>query len=269
MSKIDTIILQHSTRGMDKLYAHYKTSFCKNASESFYGLKRGVVFIYTGFWANGKGETDGPVGAYFLYKGFEKLGFSPLIISDEYCLNFFLECKALHVKKGEDTKEYFSSMLQSYKPIAHFSIERLGRDKNGFYKNVSGRDIREVTPKLDILFEMATTLKYAIGDGGNEIGMGNFKDFLENSLHVNPCVVRCDFPIVASVSNWGAYGFLSSLTQLSQQELLPTFHEVERYLKHIVSLGSTDGLSGKNILSVDGKGYMIDKEILQALRALY
>lgn len=268
MSQIDNIILQDATRGMDRLYAHYKTPFCKIASESFFALERGAVFLYTGFWANGKGETDGPVGAYFLYKAVEKLGFSPIIVSDEHCQDFFLECEALHVKNNEDTKENFSSLLEKYKPVAHFSIERLGRDKDGLYKNASGRDISEFTPKLDRLFEMAKVPKYAIGDGGNEVGMGNFKEFLENALHVNPCQVTCDFPMVATVSNWGAYGFIAYLQKYSKLELLPTFLEVEVYLKHIVSLGATEGFSGENVMRIDGRDYKVDKKILQELQLL-
>lgn len=261
---IDKIILSHSTRGMDKLYNHYKIPFCKNASESFYDLKRGVVFIYTGFWANGMGETDGPVGAYFLYKSFATLGFEPIIITDKYCKDFFLDCKCLYIKN--DTKENFSNILSSHNPVAHFSIERLGRDKNGFYKNASGKDIGEFTKKLDILYELATTPTYAIGDGGNEIGMGNFSDFLSNSLHVNPTCVKCDFPIIASVSNWGAYGFIAYLQSYSKKKLLPSFKEVEIFLTHIVKCGANEGFSGENIMSVDAKGYKIDGEILDKLK---
>lgn len=262
---IDQIILSHSTRGMDKLYKHFNTPFCKKASESFYALKRGCVFIYTGFWANGMGETDGPVGAYFLYKAFEKLGFSPIILTDKYCQDFFIDCKVLYIDKGDDTEENFLKLLSSHETVAHFAIERLGQDKSGFYKNASGKDIGEFTSKLDNLFLMAKTPTYAIGDGGNEIGMGNFSHFLENSLHVNPTCIKSDFPIVASVSNWGAYGFIAYLEIYSKLKLLPTFKEVEYFLKHIVKCGANEGFSGENILSVDGKGYKIDEEILDKL----
>lgn len=260
---IDKIILKNSTRGMDKLYAYYKIPFCKNASESFYLLNRGYVFIYTGFWANGMSETDGPVGAYFLYRALNIIGFEPIIITDEYCNGFFPDCKCLHVR--DDSKDNLSNILASYNPVAHIAIERLGRDIDGFYKNSSGRDIGIYTKKLDILFDLATTPTYAIGDGGNEIGMGNFADFLSDCLHVNPTCVKCDYPIVSSVSNWGAYGFIAYLQKFSQAKLLPTFDEVKWFLSHIVKCGATDGFSGENIMSVDSKGYKIDKEILTEL----
>lgn len=266
MFMIDEIILTHSTRGMHKLFKHYKKPFCKIASKSFYGLKRGCIFIYTGFWANGMGETDGPIGAYFLYKTFKKLGFSPIILTDKYCKNFFLDCKVLYLEKNDCTKENFIDILNLHDPVAHFSIERLGQDRDGFYKNANQDDIGKYTSNLDELFKMANTPTYAIGDGGNEIGMGNFSDFLEKKLNVNPTCIKSDFPIVASVSNWGAYGFIAYLQIYSKLNLLPDFKEVEEFLKHIVKLGANEGFSGKNILSVDGKGYKIDKEILQKLQ---
>ncbi len=261
---IESIVLSHSTRGMDKLYKHYKTSFVKQASEHFYAQRRGVVFIYTGFWANGMGETDGPVGAYFLYKAFEKLGFKPLIITDKYCENFFKECETLYINKGEDTQEHFESILSKYEVVANFSIERLGRDKQGFYKNAKGKDIAEFTSRLDFLYELSSAPKYAIGDGGNEVGMGNFEAFFE--LHgMRYSAVKSDFPMVASVSNWGAYGFIAYLQKFSKKDLLPNFFEVEDYLSHIVMHGSNEGFSGENKMCVDGKGYLIDADILNRL----
>lgn len=267
MYGVENIILQHSTRGMDKLFEYQKIPFYKNASESFMELPRGVVFIYTGFWVNGMGETDGPVGAYFLYKALNDLGFCPIIITDKYCLNFFKTCAMLQIDVGFDTVEYFKNILNHYNPVAHISIERLGRDINKCYKNAKGVDISPYTSKLDELYEMAHGVKYAIGDGGNEIGMGNFYDFLQNTLHVNACIVKCDFAMIASVSNWGAYGFIASLQMLSKINILPTFDEVENFLEHIVKCGANEGFSGENIMSVDAKGYLIDRQILNQLKA--
>lgn len=262
---IDNIILSHSTRGMDRAYAHFKTTFCKNAAEKFCELEKGNIFIYTGFWVNGMGETDGPIGAYFLYQAFLKLGFKPIILCDDFCDGYFDGCEFLSIQKGEDTKENFEKISQKYNPVAHFSIERCGRDKEGKYKNSSLKDITKFTPKLDTLFMQSSVPTFAIGDGGNEIGLGNFKEFLEEDLHVNPTIVTSDYPILASVSNWGAYGFLAYLQKFLKVKLLPDFSEVEEYLKHIVKCGATEGFSGKNIMQIDGKGYELDADILKEL----
>lgn len=268
MKNLDQIILSYSQRGMDRIYNHYQKEFCKEAAVAFNELKKGVVFIYTGFFVQNTGETDGPIGAYFLYKGLEKLGFEPIILTDIFSRDFFFDSRLICIKKGEDTRENFISLLNELKPVANFSIERLGRDKQGFYKNSKNEDISEFTPKLDLLYSLADTLKLAIGDGGNEIGMGVFYDFLKQNVYANPCSIECDYPIIASVSNWGAYGFLAHLQFLTKVEILPSFSQINEFLEHILNKGAIDGLTKKAQMSVDSKSILVDKEILDKLNKL-
>ena len=265
-SKIDRIILRHSTRGMERLFESLGRALCMPAAEAFTKLSQGRVFLYTGFYANGRGETDGPIGAYFLYRALKILGFSPFILTDESCSGYFEELEVKSFTRGDDTDENFHQLLVAEKPVAHFAIERLSRNEDGLYLNFRGQDVGEFCPRLDRLFSMAKTPTFAIGDGGNEIGMGNFAEFLKAELGIFPAQTSCDYPIIASVSNWGAYGFLACLELVTKKNiLLPTFDEVKTYLSHIVSRGATDGISGRNEMSVDGKGYHVDGEILAAL----
>ena len=265
---IDEIILSYSTRGMDLIQKEYpKTQFCRKAVENFLELESGTVFLYTGFYVNGYAETDGPVGTYFLALALEKLGYKPVIVSDRYCLEYFKDITPLYMPLKGTTKKENKKILKEYNPICHISIERLGQNEEGRYLNSKGVDIGEFTAPLDELFVQANKKAptIAIGDGGNEIGMGNFKEFIKESLHVNPCVVECDYPIIASVSNWGAYGFIAYMQFFTRKKLLPTIEEVEEYMKHILSLGCIDGLSGKNEMSVDGKEWHSEEEILSKL----
>ena len=146
--------------------------------------------------------------------------------------------------------------------------EQLGRLENGVViasKLVEkGIDIGEFTAPLDELFMQAnkSVPTFAIGDGGNEIGMGNFKEFIKKALHVSPCVIECDYPIIASVSNWGAYGFIAYMQFFTRKKLLPTIEEVEEYMEHILGFGCIDGITGKNEMSVDGKEWHTEEEIL-------
>ena len=64
---IDDIILQYSSRGMDKIQEEFTVQHCKNACNEFVKIENGNVFIYTGFYGKGYAETDGPLGAYFLF----------------------------------------------------------------------------------------------------------------------------------------------------------------------------------------------------------
>ena len=57
--------------------------------------------------------------------------------------------------------------------ITHaMSIERCGRSADGAPRNMRGEDISAYTTPLDDLFSAGPWDTIAIGDGGNEIGMG-------------------------------------------------------------------------------------------------
>jgi hypothetical protein len=265
---VDEVILQHSTRGMDILQEKHPKEHCKEAVENFIKLEKGVVFLYTGFYVKGYAETDGPLGTYFLAKALSELGYEPIIITDEFCRDFFKDLHTIYVPlEGHDEKEYLE-LLDKHNPICHVSIERCGRNSEERYANSRSIDIKEFTAPIDELFELAgkTRPTIAIGDGGNEVGMGNFKESVKEFLAIVPCEVSCDFPIIATVSNWGAYGFIAYLEKHYKQNVLPEFDAVDEYLEFIVSLGSVDGIKGIQVKSVDGKEWHIEEEILKDLK---
>ena len=268
-STIEDIVLQHSTRHMDIIQAHFPYEHTKRAVEAFLRCDKGVVFIYTGFYVAGFAETDGPLGAYFLAKSFEKLGYTPIIITDAFCEGYFPDIQTRYIPfEGLHVSEY-EALLQTHKPIAHLSIERCGQNKEGLYLNSRGVNIKEFTAPVDELFTLGakSALSIAIGDGGNEVGMGNFASVLQNKEYFHDyCVTTCDHAIIASVSNWGGYGFIAELERVLHVNLLPTFEEVEAYLSFIVKKGSVDGIKRESVMSVDGKEWEIEPGILKALK---
>lgn len=269
-STIEAITLQHSTRNMDKIQARFPFEHTKKAVEAFLKLDKGVVFIYTGFYVAGFAETDGPLGAYFLAKGFEKLGYTPVIITDNYCEDYFPDIKTLYIPLEGLTKEQYLLLLNTYKPVCHFSIERCGQNAKCQYLNARGDDIREFTAPLDELFKLGSKSapSFGVGDGGNEVGMGSFADILKDKeLFYDYCVIACDYAMIASVSNWGGYGFLAELERVTRIEVLPEFSAVETYLEFIVSKGSVDGIKRESVMSVDGKDWALEPQILSALKA--
>jgi len=267
-TSIEDIVLQFSTRGMDILYENFPNSYTANASKKLLNIKKGTIFLYTGFYLAGHAETDGPIGTYFLYKSLKILGYKPIIITDLFCENFFKECETIYISHEDCNETYFLSLLSKYTPVCHISIERCAKNINGIYRTSAGTDISEYTPALDKLFELGnkSAPTFAIADGGNEIGMGNFKEFLEKNIKVIPSVVKCDFLMIASVSNWGAYGFIASLEKESKVSLLPNFEEVDDYMDYILSLGSVDGMTLKNEKTVDGKAWELEKTIIDDLK---
>ena len=81
-----------------------------------------------------------------------------------------------------------------------------------------GVDVSPWTAPLDDLFLGGPWTKLAVGDGGNEIGMGRLPAGLiartvPNGAEI-ACVTSCDHLVVAGVSNWGAYGLMAALAVL-------------------------------------------------------
>jgi len=265
---IEDIILQFSTRSMDILYKNFPSSYTLNASKKLLNIEKGTVFLYTGFYLAGHAETDGPIGTYFLYKSLKILGYKPIIVTDLFCKEFFKECETIYLSQNDCSEINLLNLLSDYNPVCHISIERCAKNINGMYRTSSGIDISEYTPALDKLFEVGnkSVPTIAIADGGNEIGMGNFKEFLEKNIKVVPSVVEYDFIIIASVSNCGAYGFIASLEKESKVSLLPNFEAVDTYMDYIISLGAIDGMTLKNEKSVDGKSWELEKKIIEDLR---
>ena len=265
--KIDEVILEYCTRGMDKIQKAFPKEYAKLACKNFLDLEKGNIFLYTGFYVGNFAETDGPIGTYFIANAIEKLGFKAIIITDNLCKDYFKGFETIYLEHEDCTEVNFAKLLKEYKPVAHFAVERCGRNKNNSYVNAASKDISFFTPALDRLFEKGnkTAPSFAIGDGGNEVGMGNFKEFIKEELKVEPSIIKCDYPIIASVSNWGAYGFIAYLQKESKIKLLPSFEEVDSYMDYILNLGCVDGILKENVKSVDGKPWNTEEEILKKL----
>ena len=93
-----------------------------------------------------------------------------------------------------------------------------------------------------------------VGDGGNEIGMGNVRARLarEGRLMARTAsVVPVDHLVVAGVSNWGAYGIVAALGRLTGQPLLHTPVEESRLIDACVKAGAVDGLTRRREPTVD------------------
>lgn len=266
---IEDIILSHSQRGMHILQQYLQSDYCKQAAQCILNQKKGYIFLTTGFYVNGFAETDGPLGTMAIAIALKKLGYTPIIITDIYCKGFF-EIKNLSVEYValDATNQYFDNLLMQYKPVCMISIERCGKNIHDDYTNMLGISIKKNTAPLDYLFLKASSLNIptiGIGDGGNEIGMGNLQDIIIDSLFFIPCKIKVDYLIIATVSNWGAYALIAYLSILTNKYLLPYFDDVEQYLKDIVDIGSVDGILKKPILSVDGFSLDIEKNILNRL----
>jgi Domain of unknown function (DUF4392) len=93
-----------------------------------------------------------------------------------------------------------------------------------------------------------------VGDGGNEIGMGNVRARLARLgplMARTAAVVGADHLVVAGVSNWGAYGITAELGRLAARALLHSPETERRLIEACVKAGAVDGITRRPEATVD------------------
>jgi Domain of unknown function (DUF4392) len=230
---------------------------------------RGTVIIGTGFPVSGTFETDGPVGAMALYEALAVLGAHPLIACDaplSHALAPDYQVLELHARDLAAARIEAAAQLHALQPQAIVAIERPGMAADGCYYNMRGEDITAHCLFFDPFISQSDCPTIAIGDGGNEIGMGNIASALAD-LDISASVTRCDELLVADVSNWGAYGLIAFLALWTGQDLLASISPVA-LLNYLSTRGSVDGVTGANTLTEDGLQARQGMRVIAALRAL-
>ena len=247
MGRLEQLILGQSRRGMDMLADLLPADFCADAGRFVLSWPRGRVLLVTGFYVDGHGETDGPPGTRLLYDALTRLGFSPLVVTDSYCADYFRASGLPFVTFVPETgKRELQTLLDKENPVGLIAVERCGRTADGRYINARNLDIGGHMAPLDGLFLLSDAPSVGIGDGGNEIGMGNLAAGIRERLGRVPSAVKTDRLILATVSNWGALGLCAALGQLpTEAELLAAYGLCS-------SSGLIDGITGEAALSEDG-----------------
>ena len=250
--QIEDILVARNLRGMKKVQPALAAGYCLRAAELLRN-KTGHILIGTGFPVVDTFETDGPVGAIAIYETLEYLGAKPVIVCGQPIVGALSDKYRTHeIKVGEhDQREAEAEQaLAHYQPEAIIAIERPGQAADGGYYNMRGESISARTACFDTFMNKSACPTLAIGDGGNEIGMGNVSDALQE-LNIVPATTTCDELLVADVSNWGAYGLIAFLSVWQGEDLLARI-DPEAILAYLSELGSVDGVTRINELTEDG-----------------
>ena len=274
---IEDIILDHDRRGVAALRSHLPADFCQQAARYIVDHP-GDVAIVTGFYVlmSGGPETDGPPGAIAIGQALQALGRRVVYVSDLHTtpmlrdwLGESAEVVDFPIAGVDASHGTASDTLEQIKPALLISIERCGRTGDGTYLNMRGTDITSQTARLDHLFE-AGVPSVGIGDGGNEIGMGNLAQVISavDSLPDRPAVNKVDRLVIASVSNWGGYGLVASLSRIVGRDLLPSVEQQARLIRRMVDTGAVDGTTGEATYTVDTFTTEQNGEILDCLHQL-
>ena len=262
---IEDIILSHDLRGISALRDYLPPHFCDEAAK-FILDKRGdnnaTVLITTGFFILGAQapETDGPPGAVALAKALHSFGFDVIYVTDKYTtplLDSDIVGQDRVVKfpitDHKSSLQFAQNLLAEVQPSLLISIERCGLCGRRRYLNMANKDITDYTAKIDYLFlEQENTI--GLGDGGNEIGMGNLAQQISkvDTLPDDPARTVVSKLLVASISNWAGYGLVAALSRLSGKNLLPSVEWEKEIINEIIVRGAVDGISSERKCAVDG-----------------
>ena len=264
--EIEDILVARNLRGMKTVQPHLEPGYCLRAARLLQNC-RGNILIGTGFPVVKTFETDGPVGAIAMYEAFEKLGATPTIVCGQPLSQVIAGRYRVHeISVGDHDRRESEAIeaLEKFEPDVIISIERPGQAADGGYYNMRGESISEYTACFDSFMNLSECPTIAIGDGGNEIGMGKVAEAL-CSLNIVPATTTCDELIVADVSNWGAYGLISFLSVWNQRDLLAEIVPLDT-LRYISELGSVDGVTRVNQLTEDGLDPSEGESVLRELR---
>ena len=258
---IEDIILDRDQRGISALREHLPRDFCDQAATLILDHP-GTAVIVTGFYilAARATETDGPPGAIVIGDALQAIGYDVVYVSDRYTAPLMMATagSGAHVvdfpiADDEASKKHADELLAELNPSVLIAIERCGLTSEGLYRNMLGYDITQYNARVDYLFSNHP-YTVGIGDGGNEIGMGNLAHEITTvpSLVKIPCITTTTKLIITSVSNWGGYGLVAALSKQKGKNLWPSVEAEQELVKRTVNMGAVDGITTKSVYKVDG-----------------
>ena len=267
-----------------------------------------LVFIMTGFvlLPFKKAEMDGIVSSVLLARSLVlAFGAKPVIICPEdnvEAVKALASVIGLHLYHSiDEVKEYPISMavipftkdadnasecadviLAHGEPSAVISIEAPGANTVGKYHNATGLDVTELEAKMDVLFEKLQDkgiLNIAIGDLGNEIGMGAISEHLHKYIPYaseNECRCGCgggiavrtaaDNIITATVSDWGCYAMIAAIAYLKKDIDILHTAEMEADAMTAAARSGMIDMYGWLIPAIDGFGKSMNMSIVNLMR---
>jgi hypothetical protein len=177
--------------------------------------------------------------------------------------------------KDEDAQSAAKSLLARYKPSLFFSTERVGRARDGVYYSMRAIDYGMGRARIDVLFDEALTQgvpTVAVGDGGNEIGMGAITQAVADHVKFGAtiaAVTPADFLVTAACSNWGCNAIAAAMAARRKDARLLNTPELERQLLlRGVDIGLINSVQNVVDANVDGMHLETHVAFAEMLRAV-
>lgn len=264
-------VFPYDYRGVRPALTRLPADAYARAATELLDRRPGVVLLITGFPVNGVAETDGPPGAAAVGRALRALSWHVVTVVDPMTrpviqalgrdLGEIEEVDADGVVQAEIAT---GQVLDRVRPHAAIAIERPGLTADGRLANMRGETLDPSPVPLDGLLRVPISI--GVGDGGNELGLGSLASFMRRRrISPAPCVTRARHVLLASVSNWGAYGFTAMLEMLADRPLLPSETDDRRWMRAIVQAGAVDGITARSEPTVDTFQYDRTAQVLHRL----
>ena len=270
--QIEKIILSDDVRGIARLTPHMPPDFCKRAADLIVS-NRSRAMLVTGFYVNGGPETDGPTGAVAIADALLLMNFEVVLVTDAISYKALqtiaprrAECVEFPTRPHDESKELAAGLIETHKPSVIGYVERPGFTEGDRYLNMHGVDITRYCARTDYLLDSRIP-SFAVGDGGNEAGMGKYAgELAREGIIESPSSCATDELVAASVSNWGAFGIVAYLSIYRGRDLLPDLEIESARVRNLVRVGAVDGFSGRNEVKVDGRSLAENLALLARLK---
>lgn len=275
----------------DAARALQKTSLVGAAAEALLAIpEKATVLVTTGSvsraWiSTAVGENDGPAGAAVIVRALILARRANCIVviedtlaqamaavltsaglcvlpTDEAraaCADGSLAAVSLASYPTEDEagRKAAPGMLDDLDPAVLFSTERVGRNAQGIYCSMRGIDYGQGRARIDFVFDEAVRRAIptvAVGDGGNEIGMGNIPQAVRDHVRFGEKIcafTKSDWLVTGACSNWGCSAIVAAMAaRTGDRRLLHTPERELALLMRGVDVGlinSTDGIVDPNV----------------------
>ncbi len=286
IGRIETLIHRDVGRGMDAVFAATRGGLW-GAATALAATPTPAIGLITGFFIPNAdppaAETDGPAAVALIALGFLQAGLTCRLATDTICQS---ACRAAldaagagcvpidAVAPGGEVDTLTDRWREAGIDWA-IAIERCGPAADGRIRNMRGAEITQWVASLDRLFGAGPWRTIGIGDGGNELGMGNVSVAAGLKLgDVARCTVPADFLIAAGVSHWGAYAMLAALALLRPDWSAAMLSGLDPALDRAVVEAmvrdgpAVDGVSLRREATIDGLAMAEHGEVMEAVRAL-
>jgi len=257
------LVIAPSKRGMADLAGELRPDLFTAAAAALLDCERQIA-VGTGFPIAGEPETDGPPGAICLLDALLTLGKQAS----------FASWASLNAQVATQRPNYrYIAVPQDgmHPPDTLFdhalvAIEVCARTADGSYRNMRHADISAHAPRFENVF--GTRALVAVGDGGNELGMGGLSPTFYDRWNLTAPISTADHLLPGATSNFAAYALVAALAKITGKPLLPPVPAHLAMIGQLVALGFVDGVSGKNVAQVDGLPLAQTGQLLEELHRL-